>query len=650
MNKIRTVTIARIGNHRTVKFAVEELRRYLKLMDRNTIVDVRLYDDYYEGYPNLLWVGMSQKFDSVLPNTENRELDDAIFMDVQDFRGIITGNNIRSVLFSVYRFLREIGAIFAHPGEEGEIIPHRSLDLCSAHVCEAPSNRYRVMCIEGAVSYEHIYNMIDWLPKVGMNGYQMQFMTPMVFLNRWHKHTYNASLGVEPLTREEAYTILKKAEEDIADRSLVYHGVGHGWTAEALGIPANGWAAVDANSIPAEARKLFALISGKRELFRGTPASTQLCYSNPKVLEIVSRTIADYCEGHPEVDYIDVWLADSSNNFCECENCAKLRPSDWYVELLNKIDELFTARDISTRIGVCAYNEVAWAPLVKRIKNPERFLICYAPITRPFTDSYDELDMNDLGDEPPYELNKLDRPREMRPLVNLLAGWQKTHPALEYCVFDYHLWFSPIGCDPGRFSIAKILLRDIKAFPTLGLKGLVSCQVQREGFPTNLPMAVMSQGLWNNKLDFDTICNRQLSWEFGEQWRVAREYLEVVSDLIAYWPHRLSEPDVIVDEKRLINARKAIEHIQKYKQMISEIAEGNFEFELQKRSWKDLLVHTEVADICARLAVEKFSGKTPDERKDVQLEYHHFFRNTELELHRTLDLSRQLMNTGAGAE
>ncbi|MBQ8249157.1 MAG: DUF4838 domain-containing protein [Clostridia bacterium] len=650
MNKIPSITIARIGAHRTVKFAADELRRYLKLMDSNIIVDVRLYEEYDASQSDLLWVGMSEKFAEKLPIVEDVTLDDAISLDVHDFCGVITGNNNRSVLIAVYRFLRELGIAFVHQGEAGEIIPKRILDTCEIHITETASCRYRVVCIEGAVNYEHIYNMIDWIPKAGMNGYLMQFFTPMVFLNRWHEHSYNASLGVDPVSREEAYSILKKCEEDIAERSLIYQAVGHGWTSEAFGVPSNGWAPVDPETVPEEALELFAEINGKRGLFKNVPASTQLCYSDPRAVEIMSRTIADYCKAHPEVDQIIASLADGSNNHCECERCRKLRPSDWYVGILNRLDELLTEYGLNTKVLLAAYNENMWAPLETKFNNPGRFILQYCPITRPYNEAYDELDLDDLGEEPPFELNKMVRPRKMRPLMKLYRKWQEKNPGLGFCLFDYHLWFSTIGCDPGRFAISKIILRDMKALPGLDINGNLSCQVQREGFPTNLPMQAMAQSLWDSSVDFDDVANEQLAYEFGDQYKIAREYLEGLSDMIAYWPDRLAEPEIIVDDEKRKNAERAIEHVAKYKPIIEKIAEGEFEYELQKRSWNNLLTHTEVGDICARLAALKFAGKTPDERKDVQLEYHNFFRRTEPELHRITDLARQLMNTGAGAE
>ena len=40
------IIIARVGNNETIRFAAEEFARYLKMMDKNLLVDERAYDTY----------------------------------------------------------------------------------------------------------------------------------------------------------------------------------------------------------------------------------------------------------------------------------------------------------------------------------------------------------------------------------------------------------------------------------------------------------------------------------------------------------------------------------------------------------------------------------------------------------------------------
>jgi len=66
--------------------------------------------------------------------------------------------------------------------------------------------------------------------------------------------------------REMIHTI----ETDIATRDLLYHAVGHGWTCEPFGVPGLGWDAYE-GPVPEEAKRAFALVNGKRELWGGIP-------------------------------------------------------------------------------------------------------------------------------------------------------------------------------------------------------------------------------------------------------------------------------------------------------------------------------------------------------------------------------------------
>jgi len=159
--------IAKAGRDQTIAFAAQELKRYIETMDETQEVAILRYDAYRKDIQDVLWLGVCPKVAALVSDPV---YDDAIDIQVRDAVGGILGANPRSVLIGVYRFLRELGCAWVRPGAEGEIIPEKSLDEIDVSIQEIPSYRHRDICIEGAVNYDHVVNMIDWLPKVGMNG------------------------------------------------------------------------------------------------------------------------------------------------------------------------------------------------------------------------------------------------------------------------------------------------------------------------------------------------------------------------------------------------------------------------------------------------------------------------------------------------
>ena len=234
------ITIARIGAHPTVAFAQAELSRYLLKMDKKLFIDERVYDEYCADVKSAIWIGL----DGTLPLTNDS---DEILIDIKGGCGRITASNEKALLIAVYRLLFELGCRFLFPGEDGEVIPTAILDenTLTVSVSDKASYRHRGMCIEGAVCYSHIYDMIDWLPKVGMNGYFMQFRTPAEFFKRFHNDNENPLMSPSPVTDEDVTRMWARLEEEIARRSLDYHAVGHGWTCEPFGIVGTGWNVYD---------------------------------------------------------------------------------------------------------------------------------------------------------------------------------------------------------------------------------------------------------------------------------------------------------------------------------------------------------------------------------------------------------------------
>ena len=57
----RRIRFGQIGNSKVVDFAVQELVKYLKQMDRKLVVDVLQLTEMDESFKGLIWVGCDEK-------------------------------------------------------------------------------------------------------------------------------------------------------------------------------------------------------------------------------------------------------------------------------------------------------------------------------------------------------------------------------------------------------------------------------------------------------------------------------------------------------------------------------------------------------------------------------------------------------------
>lgn len=541
--------ISPAADHPTIVFAAEELARYRTKMDCGSYSPGDA-DAGLNGKERSLRIGLiadllppksaaidAERLAGANASTGGSSpvggnpFDDEIIIDIQDGSGIIAGANPRSCLLAVYRLLREAGCRFLRPGPDGELIPSVDWSRLSVHVSEKPSYRHRGICIEGAVSREVFLGIIDWLPKNGMNGYFIQFREGFTFFDRWYDHKHNPFVPSEAKTIEEIRQIIAEGAAAIRLRGLIYHAVGHGWTCEPLGIAGLSWESV--REIPEGASRYFAELNGKRELFGGIPLNTNLCYGNPEVGDLMVNSIVDYASEHPDVDLIHFWLADGTNNHCECPLCRATRPADFYVTMLNDLDARLTARNLTAKIVFLIYVDLLWAPEQERLRHPERFVLMFAPITRTYSQPFAP-DAR-LPKIPPFQRNKLTFPRSASENLAFLKPWQalteeKDGAAGDSFDFDYHMMWDHYR-DPGHEQLAAVLHTDIQNLTAMGLNGLVSCQVQRVFFPSPLLMAVMAGALWNRKVSLDTLATDAYYAAFGPDAMEVRAYLKQISVL-----------------------------------------------------------------------------------------------------------------------
>lgn len=631
--KYRRIRLGQIGNSKVVDFAVQELIRYLKRMDSQLVIDILQSYELKEEYENIIWIGLDKKLTPMVVKVEDTSVDDAITVAVKDGSGYITGSNERSVLLATYRFLKALGCEWVRPGAEGERIPKRILEreTINVTISEKASYRHRGVCIEGANTYENVVDMIDYLPKVGMNEYFVQFMVPGIFFERWYLHEGNSYFEAEEISREQIQDMVLGLEKEIAKRGLSYHKTGHGWTCEPFGIDGTGWDAKREYPLKEETRKYLAEVNGKRELWGNVPLNTNLCYSNPEVREKMTEAIVKYCQENQHVNVLHFWLADASNNHCECETCVQKRPADWYVMLLNELDEKLTTAGLDTKIVFLLYMDLLWEPVVGKLRNQERFIMMFAPITRNYGQNYgDYIDYE--GDLPPYVRNKLEVPDSLAQNLEQLRRWQKGFAGDSFD-FDYHLMWAHLN-DPGYEYCARNLFEDMKDLHKIGLDGMVSCQVQRCFFPTALPFNMMAAALWDENCDYEQKVLEYYNAAFGEEGKSVHAYLKIISDMILLYEGPAHGKNARVTGtlcKDYVMLRKEITDFQK-------VIERNAEHEnMWQEEWRNLQLHSSYVTLVLNALELQEQGKTEEARATID-EMLNMLERNEIRVQKVLDV------------
>lgn len=579
----RTISIIAASDDPTVRFAAEELKSYLAGMTGRRVV---LKSSGARG----IRVGVMADLDCIAaPEVADPRFDDAIHIDVSRENGVVAGINAHSALIAVYRYLTELGCRWVRPGKDGEHVPHLD-SLKRVKVSEMPSYRHRGICIEGAVSEQHVTDMVDWAPKLGFNAYYIQFREAHTFFDRWYAGRARPGAPYKSISVDKARKHTVNVVREIKKRDMIYHAVGHGWTCEPFGISGLGWEQ-DTAGVPEQTRKYLAQVNGKRELWGGVALNTNLCYGNPEARRLVVEEIARYSKEHPEIDVMHFWLADGSNNNCECELCTKARPSDFYVMMLNELDELLAKEGLPTKIVFLIYVDLLWPAEKERIKNPDRFILMFAPITRTYSKSF--ATDAPLPKLPEFQRNKLVFPHSIEENLAFLQAWQRDFPGDSFD-FDYHLMWDHFK-DPGYMAVAKVIGEDMKGLRDIGIDGLVSVQVQRAFFPTGLPMTVMGRNLWDRDLDFSKIASDYFDAAFGPDGKLARRYLDKLTQLF--------DPVYIREEKAAIDpaAARAFARIPGFITRFRPTIERNLDSSIPcwAKSWEYLRHH---AELCTTLA------------------------------------------------
>ncbi len=497
--------------NQTIKFAKAELIRYSSL----------IFADFNSSAFNIE-VKLSE---GEIPLSDDF---DEIYIHVKENCGIISGSNPCATLIAVYRFLRECGCRFLYPGEDGEYLPRITLADVDVNVSERADMDIRCMVIEGSVSYDHVCNMVDFCPKIGLNHYQLQFKNSAPFFEFWSNHEDNPYMSPEPLRDEDIAKINKGIRGEVKKRGLKLQTMGHGWTVFPIGLDIDGWGVYD-KPIDDETKSYLAMLNGKRELYAGNPFESNLCYSNPRVIQKIEDYMVKYCRENPEVDLIHFALSDRWNVCCECESCASHRVSDLLVKIFNRLDERMSKEGFKHKIGIAAYLDMMWPPLYEKLNNPDRFVLGIYPIAHVYYESIPSDGVKDIEPKP-FKLNKNTVSKDCAENLAYLRAWHKREPDCKLIVGEYH-WMWDHYCDFGYQKISRVFWQDIKNYKKLGVSGMLSYQSQRCGIPSSVGLLTYGHTLWNTSTSFDALCEDYFKTVYGDAWRECYNYLTSLSEI-----------------------------------------------------------------------------------------------------------------------
>ena len=603
------LSINKITPNTTVDYAAEELRKYLRMMMPECgAVDIKYDPDAVDGFR----LGLMQDFGLDVSDAEEPDLDDILYIDTDCEGGIIAGDNPRSVLLAVYEYLRQNGCRWLMPGVDGEFIPMQ--DIVPVKYRHKPSCRYRGQCNEGAEYQPDMFDAIEFTPKVGMNVFMMEFFIPAGYYRQYYNHAGNEENRTpEPVSDRQILQWKRQCESEVAKRGLMFHDIGHGWTCQPFGIDTalrgGSPEAVEYNNslLTDEQKSVLALVNGERKLWRGYPNHTQFCMSNKRARRSVAKFVADYAENHSNSDYLHVWLADGVNNHCECEECVKKTPSDWYVILLNEIDEELTAKKLDTRIVYIAYTETMWAPEEETLKNPARFALLLAPISREYS----------------YSLRVSDEPVEITPYVrndNILSNnfaelfchfknWTRDWNGANLS-YEYHFWRHMIY-DVSGTSLSKVINGDIKFYKANNINGVIEDGSQRSFFPTGLCFYTYARSLYDVSLSEEEIREDYFKTAFGEDWRKFYDYLDKLGrafghDYLSGDRNHGTTRSAWYAPEQLESLKSIGEILENGRKLIAEHYDSDYR--VRTVSVRLLEFHAKYADYLVKLLIEKSQG------------------------------------------
>ena len=635
----------------TAEYFVSELKKYIVGMSRGAILpQVEFVNVLPSCEKEAICLGLLDELSLDISDLFDPFIEDIVDINIENGYGYIAGSNLRSILMGVYKYAKSAGCCFVRPGADGDYVPKYDVLSHSFRYRKKADHPFRGECSEGAISYEHMRDTVYWLPKIGMNMYMIEGLVPFTYMHKWYGHVYNTKLRQKGQcsdydTMEDYINLLEK---DIKRTGIQLHTLGHAWLFEGMGIRHDHITEEEkVKNLPDEYKQMLAMVGGKRDIMHGNTFYTHFCYSNPKARKFLVNFMLEYIIKKPYVDYVHMWLADATNNQCECPECQKMQPSDWYVMLLNELDEELTKRGLETRIALIMYVETERPPQKLKLNNPKRFMLLSA-IGLHYEEGYKDEEYT--GDVPEYKLN------DYHPAPNALRlkwhkEWKKICSNIPSAVFEYR-FYTDMYCDMGHMQISRETYRDMKALNDVSFNGVMSDQTHRMYIPTSLPLMLMGETSFDNSLNYEKFTNEYFDGAFGIDGSLCRDYLEKLSDLFCPSNLRIGSAsgveetglgDIETQKKCWKNNPYVAAKLSQIPALIDEfmpVIDKNISSSMDNArlySWYYLKKH---GAICKKLSCILFEGASGNVEKACELfeQLREYLSEIEIEINNVFDL------------
>lgn len=315
---------------------------------------------------------------------------------------------------------------------------------------------------------------------------------------------------------------------------------------------------------------------------------TQLCLSNPEVVEEISKNALAWIAKNPEAGYISIAQNDGRDSFCRCPACVKLEQAEGsisgpVVKFVNAVAQKIAVKYPDFLIETLAYQRTQKPP--KTIRPAKNVIIRFAPIDTNFGYPYDS--------------------KQNQTVKEDLEGWSKLSPRL--FVWNYvtnfqtywlpHPNWSGLGADLRLFADNKVTGVFEQGDPYS--KGL--------GDFVQLRAWLISKLLWNPNLDQKELTAEFMQGYYGNAAPFLKQYLNVVQQSFIDQNRMLSQDNVdlsyltlqvmnegtrlfdqaeaaVKDDKQQLHRvqRQRLSHdlawIYRYKKLKEEADAGNKEF------------------------------------------------------------------------